>query len=54
MAVKSTGMRESFVAKMYAGVNKKQGRREVGASLTDDDRTSQSAPLPGELHTRIT
>lgn len=46
-----------FVAKMYAGVKKWQERTEAGTSnatsLTDDARTSQSALLPCELHTRM-
>lgn len=48
-----------FVAKMYTAVNKIQGRTEAdkrtAARATNDDRTSQSAPVPGELlRTRLT
>lgn len=46
-----------FVAKMYGRVNKKREGTEAGTSnatsFMDDVWTSQSAPLPCELRTRM-
>lgn len=48
-----------FVAKMYTRVNKIQVRTEadkrIAGRATNDGRTSQSAPVPGELlHIKLT